>query len=396
MSTNELKTFFITAGVLGTAATWGRTVADGSLALLNAALDSNGLLPGTTSSVRETFTGIGPLDHLFRTLVVFFWEALDGSHPATTAAGVYFVGQLFPIIVAIYLDGLRSGNGNSALKPSLWFLVFGAAAIGSSGAVWGLLYVTSSPLASPTATLVNLQRNSMFSSPRFAACVLPAVFFGYVIPVIIMGLPSPAVVSNNFQQWAIVAWNTFPFFVLGFIRLGDAIWNVLQPPKYAAMDVTEPKHAPIQLWIVRRLGQASIFIGTFFHIAVVSISFSAWLFPNLFNTYYVDQLKPFALAVPPISIEQVRSLGEGILGFMLWDQVFGYSLVLVVFLVQYRNAQRFSNKRPLGSWTSSIAWAAGNSLLYGPGSAAMQASLLRDEVLFDENIKESIPGKWHS
>ncbi|THC89906.1 hypothetical protein EYZ11_010638 [Aspergillus tanneri] len=36
---------------------------------------------------------------------------------------------------------------------------------------------------------------------------------GYVLPAVAMALPSPRLVSNNFLQLALVAWNMFPIFI---------------------------------------------------------------------------------------------------------------------------------------------------------------------------------------
>lgn len=109
------KTLLCALGVVGFLGTHGRTGADGSTALITEALDSPTPydLPGTHFALRKTFTGIPPVDFIIRMLVLFWWETIDGSHPTTSAIGLYFLGQLLPCIVVTYLNALR-GN-----KPSL-------------------------------------------------------------------------------------------------------------------------------------------------------------------------------------------------------------------------------------------------------------------------------------
>jgi hypothetical protein len=104
-------------GLLGTVSIWGRAAADGTLVHLFYALHGvdEYILPGAKAALRTSFTGIyWPIDYLLDVLLIFFWEAVDGSHPATSAIGIYFLGQLFPILVAFYMDSFRAGHGLGA------------------------------------------------------------------------------------------------------------------------------------------------------------------------------------------------------------------------------------------------------------------------------------------
>lgn len=103
--------------LLGLVQLWGRAVADGTLANLLSALhgDTPYQLPGTTASLKSSFTGFPPVDYLLRILVVFFWEVADGSHPSSSAIGLYFLGQYFSILVAFYVDSLRRRPGAGLL-----------------------------------------------------------------------------------------------------------------------------------------------------------------------------------------------------------------------------------------------------------------------------------------
>ncbi|KAL2127839.1 hypothetical protein VTI74DRAFT_10101 [Chaetomium olivicolor] len=382
-----LRAVFWGLGVLGTALTWGRTVLDGTVAHLLEVLHGSHTLPGSGSALLDRFTGIPPLDYLLRTLVVFFWEAIDGSHPAVTATGIYFVGQLFPIIVAIYLDGLRHGNGSSLAKPTVWFFVFGAAAIGASGAAWALAYTAASLTTSTSVSANDLRRASLVDSPRAAGLLLPATFLGYVVPVILMGLPSPAVVSDTFRQWSIVVWNTFPLLMLVIVAAGKRVFDATIPPSSAS----KPQQAHLR--VVRWLGAVSVAVGFALHVAVASVSASTALFPALFADKYGRELTPWALGALPLSLAGGDTVGDGIRGFMYWDQVVGYSLVLLVFLAQLRSALRFSDFRHV-DWAGLTAASALFSLLLGPGTAVMAVSWLRDEILFGQQaLKDEQPNK---
>lgn len=117
--THTLRPLLYVIGLIGILGTWGRTALDGTLVNLFVALhgsdDYN--LPGTDNLLRRSFTGIyWPIDYLLDVLVVFFWEAVDGSHPATSTIGVYFLAQLFPILVAFYMNCFRQGRQGHLLE----------------------------------------------------------------------------------------------------------------------------------------------------------------------------------------------------------------------------------------------------------------------------------------
>lgn len=396
-----LKGTFYLLGTLGTLVTWGRVLADGSVSILQANLeDPNYLLPGTKYPLRQTFTGIFPLDYLLRTLVVFFWEAVDGSHPKNSAAGIYFGAQLFPVIVTLYLDSQRRGNKPSLIRPSLWFLSFSAAAIGCSGAAWALLYTAASPTVSSTISLSALQQASLVASPVTAGLLLPGAVVSYALPLILMGLPSPVLVSNGFQQWAIVAWNAFPLLLLAAVKVGEplvsAIFSRQSSPSWFGHDKNDSSSsvqtsASQHLRTVRWLGAGAVAVGFAMHIAVAAVSFSAALFPAIFAEGYAEALHPMELAMPPVAITPAQGVGDGIWGFMVWDQVAGFTIVLLVMLAQLRTAVLQTQMAQLNgvgggykdfSWTLGAFGALVMSLAMGPGAAIMVVSWARDEVLY--------------
>ncbi|KAL2171726.1 hypothetical protein VTG60DRAFT_1723 [Thermothelomyces hinnuleus] len=414
-----LRKVFWVLGVLGASLTWGRTASDGTVGHLLEILHGSHALPGSDTPLLDRFSGIPPLDYLLRTLVVFFWEAIDGSHPDVTATAIYFVGQLFPIIIAIYLDGLRRANGSSLAGPTIWFFVFGAAAIGASGAAWALAYTAASSLTtSPSASADDLRRGSLVDSPRAAALLLPATVLGYVVPVILMGLPSPTVVSDEFRQWSIVLWNTFPLLMLVIVAAAKRVLEATVPPSSSSGSASDNKPpARAHLRVVRWVAAVSAAVGFALHVAVATVSVSTALFPALFNDKHARAIAPRALAAPPLSLPRGDTVGDGIRAFMYWDQAVGYSLVLLVFLAQLRNALRAVSVSapPSGSasasayersgrtwtwtWTGLVAASAASSLLLGPGTTVIAASWLRDEVLFgqhggeDERLQQQQPNK---
>lgn len=111
--TPRLKAALYVLAALGLYGTWGRTILDGTLERLLTALRHGHLhiMSGTNEPLLTSITGIyWPVDCLLDILILFFWEAADGSHPSTTLVALYFAGQHLCIVVLLYIDSLRSGN----------------------------------------------------------------------------------------------------------------------------------------------------------------------------------------------------------------------------------------------------------------------------------------------
>ncbi|XXH00676.1 hypothetical protein Hte_007026 [Hypoxylon texense] len=370
MSNLEYFVYFL--GALGTMQTWGRAVLDGTLHHMFPALYGSGkyTLPGTPFDLRTSFTGIYyPVDYLLRILVLFFYEAVDGSHPTTSAIGIYFLGQYLGCLVTMYTDALR-GPKSRFLTVSLWILLFQFTAIAASGWLWAL------GVLSQLAT--NLSANAKADRVRHASTItdtvaelvmLPALLIGYAGSAVMMALPSPRVVSNDFQQLALAAWNVFPVLVLA------AYWLSTTGVRLCACT-----KGPAHLAMIRIVNSITLVLTSASHWGVAGLSIAATLFPAVFAAGYAEEFRLDRLAFPPVEITQSKTFGDGVRSFMLWDQVFGYTLACLVALVQLRTA-RLATGKSFG-WFISILSTLGLSIVLGPGSACLVASWLRDEILF--------------
>ncbi|KAL9597887.1 MAG: hypothetical protein Q9219_004840 [cf. Caloplaca sp. 3 TL-2023] len=102
-----------TLGALGFYGTWGRAFIDGTIQRLINALHGSELhlMTGTEEPLRTTITGLyWPVDYFLNVLILFFWEAVDGSHPTTSLVAFYFAGQHLSIVVAQYVHSYRRGS----------------------------------------------------------------------------------------------------------------------------------------------------------------------------------------------------------------------------------------------------------------------------------------------
>lgn len=97
-------------------------------------------------------------------------------------------------------------------RMTLWILLFQLSAIACTGPLLALGYIASSPLIGAAASRKELKASSR-APARQILFILPSLLLGYSVPAVVMGLPSPGMISNNFKQLALVTWNVFPITV---------------------------------------------------------------------------------------------------------------------------------------------------------------------------------------
>ncbi|KKK13019.1 hypothetical protein ARAM_001878 [Aspergillus rambellii] len=384
---NQLKATLYLLSALGTYHTWGRTVLDGSLSHLLTALHGPNLpyiLPGTESPLRTRITGIvWPIDYLLDMLLVFFWEAVDGSHPATSAIGIYFLAQYLSVLTGIYVDSARrsqSGRTTIPIGTTLWLLLFQLSAIACTGPFWAFWYLANSPLVTydnaipPSFEELRIQSSA---PPRRIMLVLPSLILGYLLPAVAMALPSPGVVSNDFQQLALVAWNLFPALVYVSMQVFHYVLLLAggDGEKYATT-------ASTRRTTLRIVYAVSLWISFAVHMGLLSISLTTVLFPTLWAPETLDDFHPARLLIPPVAVTPTRTVGDGVLSFFLWDQLFGYIVGILVAWSQLRTvlvARGWYHQRWAG--TKVLVGIVGGVLIAGPGSVCLGLNWVRDELL---------------
>ncbi|KAB8261638.1 hypothetical protein BDV32DRAFT_32678 [Aspergillus pseudonomiae] len=375
------KSLLIALGVVGVLGTWGRTALDGSTELLTKVLDDpNGQLPGTQVPLQRTFTGIRiPIDHIISTLVVFWYEVVDGSHPSSTAVALYFLGQLLPCLVIAYTNAQR-GSKSSLVRPTLWLTLFQVCSLGVTGWIWALSYITSAPTVpkskvSAVGSFDLLQRASRVSSPALVKQLLvPAIILGYLVPAALMGVFSSNPASTAHQS-AIGAWNMYPLLILPMLYILRSIFS-------PAVATTGPR---AHLHAIRAANIPTLIISVALHWSVLGVSLSTILFPSIFTPAYREELHPSAVFVPPLALSPATTPGDGVKGFLLWDELIAYLVVLVVVALELQGAwSTIPSRGGAFRWSWFLPAAFGASLLLGPGTMCLLISWLRDEILFGE------------
>ncbi|RAL09624.1 uncharacterized protein BO97DRAFT_427261 [Aspergillus homomorphus CBS 101889] len=305
-----VKSLLIALGIVGVLGTWGRTALDGSTELLTKVLDDpNGQLPGTQVLLQRTFTGIRiPIDHIISTLVVFYKPSL--------------------------------------VRPTLWLTLFQICSLGGTGWIWAFSYITSAlTVAKSKVSVVGsfkpLQGASTVSSPALVKqLLLPAIILGYLVPAALMGIFSSSPASTAHKS-AIGAWNMYPiliFPILIFPILG--ILRSIFPP---AVATTGPK---AHLHAIRAANIPALITSVALHFFLLGVSLSTILFPSIFTPAYLAELHPSAAFVPPLVLPPATTPGGGVKGFLMWDELFAYLVVLVVVALELQGA--WSTIQPRG------------------------------------------------
>lgn len=68
------------------------------------------LLPGTNEPLKTKYIGIPAIDYQLTVLDLFFWEIVDGSHPAASLFCFHFATQVACGWSLLMLEGLRRGH----------------------------------------------------------------------------------------------------------------------------------------------------------------------------------------------------------------------------------------------------------------------------------------------
>ncbi|KAJ5307078.1 hypothetical protein N7508_006093 [Penicillium antarcticum] len=342
--------------------TWGASLSNGTLdRMLHIRGAAVPCIPGTHEPLRLRFTGIAPIDYWCTIMVLFFWEAVDGSHPATSMNGIYFLGQLVGIWTLVWVEGIRRGERHMVAKAALWALAMQNFTLACIGPIYFALHLEAS-------------HNVRAPAARQLRYLPWSMVLGYVVPSIMLGLPSPNVVSYPAQQAAIALWTPFPVWV-GLIHsllswCGGHIYNI-SPEPAAERSSKIYLHAARPVYLFAVIGSAIVHIGT------VVTSLSTVVFPSLFVASAREALAPQTLLFPRNLL--LDSIGAGVLNFMQWDQWVGYAaLWMWVLKITQEGGMRVQTK-------AGLLWRALEVVvcvaLLGPGGAAVLFVWRRDETV---------------
>jgi hypothetical protein len=186
--------------------------------------------------------------------------------------------------------------------------------------------------ASVTATTAD----DLSIAPQHLAAIAPSFVLGYIVPIILLALPTPKIVTYKFKHtlagWY-QQWNLFiAFFHYGYFHLiADKTQSSSWPDQYASSNLSS----------LRVVYGLAFMMASIPHWTVCVISFMAWLCPSIFNEKKVECLKPANVLVPtlPFTQRKARNMAQGFLWLIQWDYILGTLGMIVWALVLHVNAR---------------------------------------------------------
>ncbi|KAF7547154.1 hypothetical protein G7046_g9097 [Stylonectria norvegica] len=353
-----------TIAIFGYLSILGLTARNGWAALFAAMLARNdATLPGTDAVARTAFTRVPALDYGLVQLVRFFYPCVSGERPALTLFAAWMAGQVLSMHTALGLEGLRKGNRGAVVSFTvIWGTLYQSIPVGIILPIYFIFYLWTSPLARPSTSRADL----LSMDPVQLRALTGAMTLGYIVPTVLLCLPSPGWVSFDRKQALLAVWQFFPLWVcgaqyglVGIVRaLGLVPEGVRQTPG-------------ARLHYGRRVYRYILGITAVSHLATMSLI----LFPRFWSTLstasdpeslsFQDVFMPMSVLSP----HQVQSIAEGSQTLLQYDMYCACSAaILWVSYLSYASSG--------ASWTSGMQTAAksiARTLVVGPGGAVLWA-----------------------
>ncbi|KAJ9605362.1 hypothetical protein H2200_010019 [Cladophialophora chaetospira] len=378
------KILLILLSVAGFWTLWGFPYQNGLLKILSHQSDLGASIPGPTQApMKQTYTGIGVVDKQLTVLVSFFYTAIDGNRADVSLSFLYLGGQVLASWVLITIEGFRNGNRGKFILTATTLFGIGVAIVGYAcvAPLWFAIHLWSS------STVTNPKDYHLYVDVPIKIALVPiSILVGFGLPSVLMCLPAPTLVSFDTKQ----TWTG--------IQQGWSIWIGLTHLILTTIALMIDQRASILTESDKKLKSArylrsayafAIMSSAGSHLAALSVSGLAYLFPVLFSASYLPQLQPERVFVPvvPFGQPQVKTLADGALWFLQWDIIVGVSAALLWGLTLRVAAKH--EKATFGQTVVGIIKIGLLTALIGPAGAAAVAVWGRDELVLGRSEAEA-------
>lgn len=326
---------------------------------------------GALIPLRQVYTKVWPFDMQVNRVTPFFWPLVTGVLPELSLFGVYMAGQLVASEALLMIEGERRGNSGKVISYStVWGLMWQNLPWGLVQPIYNFVHVLSASSSGLTPTSITGHTNAVSNIPV-------AIAIGYMLPSVMMCVPSPQYITHDTHQAFVFAWQLFPL----WIGLAHAFFTKISP--------NSARNDPIKA--LRSTYVFALLIACLSHLSIVGLVLALLYGPSSVQSHLREVLPPsflpsnpalvftpFSPHFPPFVKAQVSELSIGVLSLLQYDTIFaGFSALLW--------ATNLLHSRRSESNVLNAAFVAGLlTLIFGPCGAALATMWKRDEEIFAE------------
>lgn len=262
------------------------------------------------------------------------------------------------------------------------------------------LFTSPTNLGSPPSPSNDPTQDFLIDPAELAAWA-PAFTISYLLPTILVMLPSPTYTSWSVHQYIMAWWEFYPVPFKMQILLAKYVFSktIAPPPvvttsKNGASQSQSPALAGKKAQTLRLLRYTYLFAAStalLTHVITLTLSLSTVFFPTLFSplggSSAAFSLAPKNVFIPvsPLYHTSVDNLGEGLYHFLVWNMTVSNVAPLLWGLVQLKGAvERKGGNGEWEGWVVAGAKVVGLSLVGGPSAAAVWCCWRRDELVLGE------------
>ncbi|ETN39184.1 uncharacterized protein HMPREF1541_05407 [Cyphellophora europaea CBS 101466] len=377
----------IALAVLGFWTLWGFPYNNGLLKHLGAQTEPGASIPGPAlAPMKQTYTGIGPVDRQLTVLVSFFYTAIDGNRGDISVAFLSLGSHVIGAWVLITLEGLRAGNKGKLFLVSTTALGLAVAIVGF--AVVAPLYFAYQLYSSPTVT-IPAGHDLLPADPLSVALIPVGIMIGFGLPSLIMTFPAPSILSYDTKQlWTGIQQGWTFWICLATIAVTIGISALNPQSQVASTEATQIKTTKY----LRRAYMFALASTASAHLLPLLICSLATVFPALFAAPYSAQLQlsnVFSLA-NPVGDLKAATLADGALWFLQWDTFVGVvSVLLWGVTLRFAGTQEETTS---GEWVAALLKILAITLAVGPTAMAVISIWARDELTLKQDKTAAVKG----
>ena len=239
--------------------------------------------------------------------------------------------------------------------------------------IYFILHLSTSPTICSSKTKTSANANELH-------CVIYSLTLGYIIPVVLLSLPAPSVLSFEKKQSFIALWQAFPLWV----GISQQIFAKLRPFFSRPQEVDDR----FTFKAFRSAYTSLLRIAGYTHILTVTVMLLSMTRQMVFTSEEAGRYHPTKVMIPMAitSATKVSSIGQGALLLLQYDELFGSTAMLLWATFLYINAIKDDKNGP--QYSILLSRMIVSIVLTGPIGCAVLCIWTRDEMIYKKEINE--------